>query len=108
VKVFYFTAKHFCKRSIDLEGEFATLREQYDYVLAGKDGDTPADPRSAGLLAKRLLELHVSAIIDLYDLHHQERKHFVRLFLESMINAPKQLWQVLSTCWLGMTYIDEL
>ncbi len=29
---------------IDLEGEFATLREKYDYVLAGKEGDTPADP----------------------------------------------------------------
>ncbi len=77
---------------IDLEGEFATLREKYDYVLAGKDGDTPADPRSAHLLAKRLLELHVSAIIDLYELHYQDRKHFVRLFLESMINAPKHLW----------------
>ncbi len=77
---------------IDLEGEFATLREKYDYVLAGKDGDTPADPRSAGLLAQRLLELNVSAIIDLYELHYQDRKHFFRLFLESMINAPKQLW----------------
>src|SRR6184192_3343755 len=77
---------------IDLEGEFATLREKYDYVLAGKDGDTPADPRSAGLLAKKLLELNVSAIIDLYELHYQDRKHFVRLFLESMINAPKHLW----------------
>src|SRR3989440_3654374 len=77
---------------IDLEGEFATLRERYDYVLAGKDGDTPADPRSAGLLAKKLLELNVSAIIDLYELHLQDRKHFVRLFLESMINAPKTLW----------------
>ncbi len=77
---------------IDLEGEFATLREKYDYVLAGKDGDTPAEPRSAHLLAKRLLELNVSAIIDLYELHYQDRKQFVRLFLESMINAPKQLW----------------
>ena len=37
---------------IDLEGKFSTLREKYDYVLAGKEGDTPADPRSAGLLAK--------------------------------------------------------
>src|SRR5436309_8076276 len=61
---------------IDLEGEFATLRERYDYVLAGKEGDTPADPKSAGLLAQRLLELNVSAIIDLYDLHYQDRKHF--------------------------------
>src|ERR1700686_1347554 len=50
---------------IDLEGEFATLREKYDYVLAGKEGDTPADPKSAALLARKLLELNVSAIIDL-------------------------------------------
>ncbi len=77
---------------IDLEGEFATLREKYDYVLAGKEGDTPADPKSAALLARKLLELNVSAIIDLYELHYQDRKHFVRLFLESMINAPKHLW----------------
>ncbi len=77
---------------IDLEGEFSTLREKYDYILAAKEGDTPAEPRSAALLAKRLLELHVSAIIDLYELSHQERKRFVRLFLTAMINAPKNLW----------------
>jgi hypothetical protein len=77
---------------LDSEGEFATLREKYDYVLAGKGGDTPAEPRSAALLARKLLELKVSAIIDLYELHPQERKRFVRLFLESLINAPKDLW----------------
>src|SRR5437588_6833740 len=53
---------------VDSEGEFSTLREQYDYVLAGKDGDTPADPKSAALLARKLLELNVSAIRDLYAL----------------------------------------
>lgn len=77
---------------IDLEGEFSTLREQYDYILASKEGDTAADPRSAALLAKRLLELNVSAIIDLYELSHQDRKRFVRLFLTAMVNAPKTLW----------------
>jgi hypothetical protein len=77
---------------LDSEGEFGTLREKYDYVLAGKDGDTPADPRSAALLARRLLELNVSAIIDLFELHPQDRKRFVRIFLDSMINAPKDLW----------------
>ncbi len=77
---------------IDLEGEFSTLREKYDYILAAKEGDTAAEPRSAALLAKRLLELNVSAIIDLYELSHQERKRFVRLFLSAMINAPKSLW----------------
>lgn len=77
---------------IDLEGEFSTLREKYDYILAGKDGDTPADPRSAALLARRLLELNVSCIIDLYELNHFDRKHFVKLFLDAMVNAPKELW----------------
>jgi predicted nucleic acid-binding Zn-ribbon protein len=77
---------------IDSEGEFATLREQYDYLLVGKEGDIPIDPSSAGLLARRLLELNVSAILDLYELHYQDRKRFVRLFLDSMINAPKTLW----------------
>jgi hypothetical protein len=77
---------------IDLEGEFSSLREQYDYILIGKDGDTPADSKSAGLLAKRLLELQVSAIIDMSELPLQERRHFVRLFLEGMIQSPKELW----------------
>lgn len=77
---------------LDPEGEFGTLREKYDFVLAGKGGDTPAEPKSAALLAQRLLELKVSTIIDLYELHPQERKRFVRLFLESMINVPKTLY----------------
>lgn len=77
---------------IDLEGEFSTLREQYDYLLCGKGGDVPASPKTAGLLAKKILKLNASAIIDLYELPHHDRKRFVRLFLESMINAPKELW----------------
>lgn len=78
---------------LDLEGDFATLREKFDYVYAAKSGaDTVAQPRSAALLATRLLELRVSAIIDLYELQAHERIRFVRLFLESMMNAPKSLW----------------
>lgn len=77
---------------IDLEGEFSTLREKYDYILAGKEGDTPADPKTAGLLARKLLELNVSAIIDLYELHPSQRKLFVKNFLDAMVNAPKSLW----------------
>lgn len=77
---------------IDMEGEFATLREKYDYVLVGKGGDTSANVRSAPLLARRLLEMKVSAIIDLSELQHYERKRFVKLFLDSMIDAPKELW----------------
>lgn len=78
---------------IDPEGEFSTLREKFDYVLAAKQGgDTLADVRTAKLLAERLLELGVSAIIDIYELSPKDRVSFVKLFLEAMINAPKNLW----------------
>jgi hypothetical protein len=59
---------------IDPEGEFASLREKFDYVLAARQGgDTLADPRTAKLLAERLLELGVSAILDIYELKPRER-----------------------------------
>src|SRR5436189_1355512 len=74
---------------IDSEGEFATLREQYDYLLVGKEGDIPISSASAGLLARRLLELNVSAILDLYELHYPDRKRFVRLFLDSILENVK-------------------
>lgn len=76
----------------DMEGEFATLREKFDYILAGKGGDIPADPKSAELLARKVLELGTSIIIDLYELKAPERHRFIRLFLDAMINAPKELW----------------
>ncbi len=78
---------------IDPEGEFASLRERFDYVLAAKSGgDTAVDPRSAKLLAERLLELKVSAILDIYELKAHERVRFVKLFLEALVDAPKALW----------------
>ena len=78
---------------VDPEGEFATLREQFGFVLVGKGGETPADPRSASLLAHKLLELRASAICDIYELKPQTRHHWVKLFLESLVDAPKKLWR---------------
>lgn len=78
---------------LDVEGEFHTLRERYDYVLGARQGgDTLAAPHTAGLLARRLLELGVSAVLDIYELQAFERVRFVRLFLEALINAPRDLW----------------
>lgn len=76
---------------IDPEGEFFTLREKFDLVLAGKHGDCPADVRSAALLARRLLELGTSAILDLSDLLPSERVRFVRLFVDGLMAAPRDL-----------------
>lgn len=76
---------------IDHDGEYHTLREKFDFVLAGQKGDCPADLKSAALLARRLLELNVSAIVDIYELGTQ-RAEFVKRFLESLVNAPRDLW----------------
>jgi hypothetical protein len=86
---------------IDVEGEFHTLREKYDFVLANqKGGDTLADLKTAPLLARRLLELNVSAIIDIYELG-VNRVRFVKLFLDALVNAPRDLWHPL------LVFVDE-
>lgn len=77
---------------IDREGEFATLREKFGFVLVGKGGDTPADPRSAALVAHKLLELRASAVCDLYEMKESERHRWLRVFLEAVIDCPKALW----------------
>lgn len=78
---------------IDPEGEFASLRSKFDYVLAAKrDGDTQVHPKSAKLLAVRLLELGVSAVLDIFELSPEDRKAFVRDFLDALVDAPKHLW----------------
>lgn len=77
---------------LDMEGEFGTLRSKYDYILAGKGGDIPADPRTAELLARKVLELEASLIVDLYELKKHERILFVKNFIDAMVNSPKELW----------------
>src|SRR5260370_7043009 len=78
---------------LDNEGEFASLREAVDMLLVGASGELPANPRHAALLARRLLEYKVSAGIDLYELKLAERRRFVKVFLESVIHLPRELWR---------------
>jgi hypothetical protein len=78
---------------LDNEGEFASLREAVDVLLVGASGELPANPRHAALLARRLIEYQVSAVVDLYELKLAERRHFVKLFLESLIHLPRDLWR---------------
>lgn len=87
------TAPHVQQLVIDPEGEFSSLREKFDYVIAAPhDGDAIAHPKTAALLARRLLETGVSAVLDIYDLKAHERQTFVRLFLDALVNAPRTLW----------------
>src|SRR5919202_3003726 len=80
---------------LDWEGEFASLRERFAYVLAGQDGDVPADPRTAGLLCRRLLELSASAVLDLSELQPEDRRRFAQGFLHELMHVPRSLWRPL-------------
>ncbi len=83
---------------LDVEGDFHTLRERYDYVLAGREGaDCPAHVAAAPVLARRLMELGVSAIIDISEMSSDveapdNRYAFVARFLDALIEAPRSLW----------------
>src|SRR5205085_562619 len=78
---------------IDPEGEFASLREKFDYIVcAPHDADAVATPQTAAALARALWESGTSAVLDIYELKAHERVLFVRRFLEALINAPKKVW----------------
>lgn len=76
----------------DPEGEFASLREIVDLVLVGADGEVPADPATAGLLCRHLVENRVSAVIDLSELTPTRRREYIANFLNAMLDLPKRLW----------------
>lgn len=78
---------------IDPEGEFATLRKKFGYVLVGKGGETPADVRTAELLAHKLLEHKISAICDIFELKPHARHEWIKVFVEALMEAPRHLWR---------------
>src|SRR5579862_5731828 len=87
---------------LDPDGEFATLREKHDYVIAAVNGgDALAHPRTAGILLRRLMETGVSAILDISELKKPERRCFARLFLEELMELPRAAWSPL------LVVIDE-
>lgn len=96
------THGHIQQLIIDPEGEFSPLRKDHDFVIAAAHGgDAVAHPRTAALLATRLLETKASAILDIYDVKPRERHEFVRNFLVSMMEARKELWHPV------LVFLDE-
>jgi hypothetical protein len=88
---------------LDPEGEFASLREKFDYIVcAPHDADAVATPQTAAALARAIWESGTSAVIDIYDLKAHERVLFIRRFCEALINAPKSVWHP------TMVVIDEI
>lgn len=83
------------KQSIifDREAEFGSLRDKFDFVLAGPDGDIPADIKSAEILARKTLEHGYSLIIDLSEMTKNDKFVYVQRFIEAMLSAKKDLWR---------------
>jgi hypothetical protein len=78
---------------LDPEGEFSTLRERFEYVLAGEGGDVPAHPKIARVLCRRLFETGANAVINLFDLSLADRREFVDVFLVELMSLPRALWK---------------
>lgn len=77
---------------VDPEGEFSTLREKLDMLVVGQGGDIPVRVQTARLLARRLAETRVGAIIDLYDLGDwDQRREWLAEFLAGIMSLPKAL-----------------
>jgi hypothetical protein len=75
---------------LDVEGEFRTLRERFDFLLIGNDGDVKLNMKSARLIPKKIMELEVSTIIDISDLKRSERIKYVKEFLEGLMELPRK------------------
>lgn len=76
---------------IDIEGEFSSLREKFDYLLVGEDGEIPCEIKTSEILARKILELKANVILDLSELKKNDRQIYVKRFLNSLIHAPKNL-----------------
>lgn len=79
---------------LDSEDEFYTLRERFEYVIAGGEGgDAPAKPANAAELAVTALTHGFSLICQINDLGRDGAVEFVDRFLAAMISAPRELWR---------------
>lgn len=78
--------------TLDWEGDLVTVAENFDYLVAQKGGRIPVDVKSASMLARKVLELNASIIIDLSELKIGERKEWAKNFLESLVHTPKSMW----------------
>ena len=90
---------------LDVEGEFKTLREKYDFLLIGKEGDVPLNMKSAHLLPQKLMELNISTIIDISDLKRPDRITYVKKFLESLMELPRKYWK---PCLIVLDEVHQL
>jgi hypothetical protein len=76
---------------IDAEGEFAPLREKFDFVLVGPGGDATPEVRTARLFAQKVMEYKLSVIFDLSEMKPDDRIKWVAEYCDALIELPKNL-----------------
>jgi DNA-binding transcriptional ArsR family regulator len=76
----------------DVEGEYFTLREKFPFLHFGENGDAPMSVGTAAVLARKMLEWRRSAIFDLSGLDVEDQHRWMRLFLDALMSAPRELW----------------
>lgn len=80
----------------DPSGEFKTLREKCDVLIAGHqaDGaDVPLEVRSAKQLLRRVAETGISCVLDMSELGTKaNQREFVRIGLETLHGLPRKYW----------------
>jgi len=87
---------------IDTEGEFSTLREKYDYLLVGSEGEIPATIRTAELLPKKIMDMKLSVIIDLSEMSKSEKCSYIKKFVDALLRlTDRKYWTPL------LVFIDE-
>jgi len=87
---------------LDPEDELYTLRERYDFVIAGGEGsDAPVSAANARGLALGALQHGFSLIVQLNDLG-AGADEFVERFIDGLLSAPQDLWRPV------LIAIDEL
>ena len=80
----------------DVEGEYVSLTEKYDYALFSAETQVTPDPETAPLLMRRLLETGNSAIFDLSEMDSPAQQRFTAAAAAELVRAsPKEPRSVL-------------
>ena len=75
------------------EGEFASLVRPSICSWSGAGGELPANPRPCSANGASSHRIQSFGRNDLYELRLPDRRRFARLFLESLIHLPRELWR---------------
>lgn len=88
---------------IDYDGEYYTMKEKFEdiLVIGGQYADVPLSMKSVRLLPREIIGNKLSVIIDVSDLKAHDRVMYVKWFLETMMELPKDYWTAY------MVFIEE-